>query len=283
MSPTEQGALCVAIHDVAPATWAECQHLLHAMQAVAEFPITWLVVPRYHGASERSPACEAMLERLLGQGHELALHGLTHCDDARAARLPWQHFLRTVYTQREGEFAAIGEADARRRIDTGLAWFRERGWPVRGFVAPAWLMSTAARQTLADYPFTYTTSYARFHLLGAEAGTVFSPALVYAARNGSGRRLSPLAVDTVARLLQARPLVRIALHPRDAHFPALVRHAQGLVERLLRTRQPCTKADAARRLAAESTSPSSRPATSESANSRHTRPDGHSSGNRRGR
>ncbi len=283
MSPTEQGALCVAIHDVAPATWAECQHLLHAMQAVAEFPITWLVVPRYHGASERSPACETTLARLLGQGHELALHGLTHRDDARSACLPWQHFLRTIYTRREGEFAAIDAAEARCRIDTGLAWFRERGWPVRGFVAPAWLMSEPARQVLADYPFIYTTSYPRFQLLGAGARTVFSPALVYAARNGAGRRLSPVAVDTVARLLQARPLVRIALHPRDAHFPALVRHAQDLVERLLRTRRPCTKAEAARRLAADPTSPSTRPATSESANSPHTRPDGHSSDCRRGR
>jgi predicted deacetylase len=37
--------LCVSIHDVAPATWTECRTLLEAVAAVADIPLTLLVVP----------------------------------------------------------------------------------------------------------------------------------------------------------------------------------------------------------------------------------------------
>jgi predicted deacetylase len=70
----------VAIHDVALATWPDCQRLLQALRAVADIPLSWLVVPCYRDNAARSPACEAALESLLGQGHELVLHGYTHVD-----------------------------------------------------------------------------------------------------------------------------------------------------------------------------------------------------------
>jgi len=268
------GALCVAIHDVAPATWPECLHLLHAMRSVADIPISWLVVPRYHHNPKRSPACEAMLETLVGQGHELVLHGYTHLDTAPVGKHgPWR-WLRTIYTQREGEFAAMDAADARRRIELGLAWFGERGWPVNGFVAPAWLLGPQAWPVVAEHPFLYTTTYTGFHLLHP-ARTQLSPALVYAARNRYGRLLSPPAASLLAALLARAPLVRLALHPRDAHHPALVRHAQGLVERLLRTRTAVTKTEYARRLAGvdapTSTAPSGLQSPSESARTRTRR------------
>jgi hypothetical protein len=189
--------------------------------------------------------------------------------------------MRTVYTQREGEFAAIDCNDARRRIELGLGWFRERGWPLSGFVAPAWLMGPGAWRVIRDYPFTYTTSYARLHLLGADQ-SIFSPALVYAARNRAGRCLSPAWASASARLLHHRPVLRIALHPRDAHFPGLVRHAQGLIESLLQSRRAATKADVALRLSNAATSPKSHPATSGGANSPRKTTGGRSTGHRPG-
>jgi uncharacterized protein len=277
--PNDSRALCVAIHDVAPATWPECLHLLHAMRAVADFPISWLVVPRYHHSPRRSPACETMLESLIGQGHELVLHGYTHLDTAPMGKHGLRRWVRTVYTQREGEFAAMGEADARRRIELGLAWFRERGWPVTGFVAPAWLLGPQAWPVVAEHPFVYTTTYTGFHLLHP-VRTQLAPALVYAARNRCGRLLSPPAATLLAALLSRAPLVRLALHPRDAHYPALVRHAQSLVETLLRTRTAVTKTDYARQLAgidaATSTVPSDRQSPSGGAHSRRSSSDNHS-------
>lgn len=246
--PNEKPVLCVAIHDVAPATWGECLQLLRAVRAVADIPLTWLVVPRYHRDPMRSLACESTLEKLMGQGHELALHGYTHLDPAPVRGAGPARWLRTVYTQREGEFAGIGADQARRRIALGLRWFEERGWPVSGFVAPAWLLGPAAWAVLQTQPFRYTTSYSHFYLLHPLRAQL-APALVYAARNSVGRTLSRPLVSGMAALSRAAPLVRLALHPRDARHPALVRHAQHLIERLLVTHTAMTKSAFADRLA----------------------------------
>ncbi|UUZ49807.1 DUF2334 domain-containing protein [Massilia sp. B-10] len=134
----------MSIHDVAPATWSDCLHLLHAVRAVADIPLSWLVVPCYHHNAMRSLACEATLEKLMGEGHELVLHGYTHVDRVPLRGIGPGRLLRTLYTQREGEFAAIGRDEARRRLTLGMRWFQERAWPVSGFVAPS-LAAGAAR------------------------------------------------------------------------------------------------------------------------------------------
>lgn len=268
--PNERPALCVAIHDVAPATWPECLHLLHAVRAVADIPLSWLVVPRYHNNALRSLACEATLDKLLGDGHELVLHGYTHRDGAAARASLGQRFLRTVYTEGEGEFSALPAGEARQRIELGLAWFAERGWPVSGFVAPAWLVGPQVWPLLPEYGFLYTTTFARFHLL-RPARSLVAPALVYAARNRVGRLLSPPLCRLAASCSETAPLARVALHPRDARHPALVRHAQHLVEQLLATREPLTKAAFARRLAGAPTSTGPTFPPSPSANGRNSR------------
>ncbi len=258
MSRSEAPALCVAIHDVAPATWAACLHLLAAVREVADIPLTWLVVPQYHGSALRSRSFELMLGALQADGHELALHGYTHRDDAPQRGLV-QRLVRSVYTQREGEFAGIGAREAGRRIALGLRWFAERGWPVEGFVAPAWLLGKQAWQALDETPFIYTTTYSRFHLL-KPARALLAPALVYAARNRTGRVLSPPLAALMARACVRAPLLRLALHPRDADHPALLLHAQRLIEGQLATRVAMTKAAYARTLT--STVPSARPGPS---------------------
>ena len=272
MFPSEAGSgrapLCVAIHDVAPATWPACLRLLHAVREVADIPLTWLVVPRYHDNARRDLACEAMLGALAAQGHELALHGYTHLDQAAPPSTWRQQLRRRVYTQGEGEFAAIGADEARRRIELGLGWFRQRGWRPAGFVAPAWLLGTPAWAALREYSFAYTTSYGRFYILPGRR-SVWSPALVYAARNCAGRLASPPAVSMLAAALRHAPLVRLALHPRDAMHPRLLRHAQHLLLHLLDSREPMTKAAAAARFGARltSTAPSIRPAPNDAVRS----------------
>jgi hypothetical protein len=95
------------------------------------------------------PWQRAALARLLADGHEMMLHGYTHLDAGPLNGSLGSRLLRTVYTEREGEFAVLGAAEARRRIELGLAWFGERGWPVSGFVAPAWLLGRQVRPLLA--------------------------------------------------------------------------------------------------------------------------------------
>jgi predicted deacetylase len=244
--PTER-YLCVSIHDVAPATWAACEQLVRAIREVADIPLTWLVVPRYHGRDDPGAAMEAGLSDLVARGHELALHGYTHLDTEPVRGNPISRFLRSVYTTREGEFSALPQDEARRRIRLGLDWFAARGWTASGFVAPAWLLGGEAWQAVRDAGFDYTTTFSRFHLLRGGC-SVFSPSLVYAARNRAGRFLSPLAAGAGATLLARAPVVRLSLHPADARHPRLLRHAQHLVERLLAQRSAVTKAACARSL-----------------------------------
>lgn len=243
--------LCVSIHDVAPATWDECARLAQALRAVADLPLTWLVVPQYHRAGGDAARMEAGLERALARGDELVLHGFTHLDTAPRGPGLGERFLRGTYSI-EGEFAALPAVEAARRIQRGLDWFAERGWPVRGFVPPAWLMGEGAWEALHGFDFDYTTTWKHFHLLrGGSRGSgsaLLSPSLVYAARNRSGRLASPLLADLLALALARRPLIRLGLHPPDVRHPRLLRHAQATVERLLATHTALTKAAFARRL-----------------------------------
>jgi predicted deacetylase len=373
--PIDERMLCVSIHDVAPATWADCLRLVEAVRAVADIPLTWLVVPRYHFRPEQSPAMEACLNVALERGDELALHGYSHLDTEAGSGGLRARFLRNVYTRREGEFAALTEAEARRRLELGLDWFAARGWTPTGFVPPAWLLGDGAWRALRDAPFAYTTTFSHFHCLprardlqhgrakpahergntycheherredyrgdrrasvqyGSGAmqngqrnqsrqdspnrqfdqsnwtarvvpasahdarsrhdaanqpdaqrlqvlrdppqpftpnnrrGThaILSPSLVYAARNRSGRILSPRVADATAAMLANSPIVRFSLHPPDARYPELVRHIQQVLERLLAQREAVTKAEFARRFVngpntgVTSTDPTSRPA-----------------------
>lgn len=265
--------LCVSIHDVAPVTWDDCARLAAALREVADIPLSWLVVPRYHDRPGDDAAMRAGLDAALARGDELVLHGLTHLDtEARATSLR-QRFLRGVYTQREGEFAALSAAEARRRLALGLDWFRERGWTASGFVPPAWLMGEGAWEALNDFRFAYTTTFTHFHLLGGKGGAgaaaamdetggagagqaarlsqtpfgpaLFAPSLVYAARNRSGRFLSPLAAGLAARWQAGAPLVRLSLHPPDVRHPRLLAHARHLVEQMVANRHAVTKAGCA--------------------------------------
>lgn len=257
--------LCVSVHDVAPATWDECMRLAQALRAVADIPLTWLVVPHYHLRPERSPVMEAGLDAALGRGDELCLHGFSHLDNAgngagmgdggrvHGMRAVGDYLLRNVYTRREGEFAALDEAEARRRIELGRAWFAARGWTPAGFVPPAWLLGQGAWRALRGSGFAYVTTFAHFHCLRGAGGRpapepLWSPSLVYAARNRGGRLLSPRVADATAALLAHRPLVRFSLHPPDVRHPALVRHMQRLLARLLARREAMTKAECGRRL-----------------------------------
>jgi predicted deacetylase len=168
-----------------------------------------------------------------------------------------QRFLRGVYTQREGEFAALAADEARERIARGLEWFRQRDWPVSGFVPPAWLLGEASWRVLPEFAFAYTTTFTRFHLL-RQGRSVFAPSLVYTARNRTGRALSPLAASLAACCLARASLMRLSLHPPDVRHPRLVSHARRLVERMLATHEAVTKAECARRLTALSPTPRSR-------------------------
>ena len=250
-------SLCVSVHDVAPATWPECQRLLTMLDTLGPVPVTLLVVPDFHraGTVERAPEFTHAIERRLARGDEVALHGYFHLDESAAPRTPGDWIRRRILTQREGEFAALDEGQARRRLELGLEMMHRLGWPVRGFVAPAWLLSAGTHAALSQLPLLYTTSRAGLYRL-PDWDFQPSPALTYSARSGWRRAMSLVMVGGQAAAARSQALLRIALHPVDARHEPVVAHWRRVIERALATRQPVTKAA----YAAASARPAYRPA-----------------------
>jgi len=233
--------VCVVLHDVAPSTRAACMRTLAAVAQVADVPVTLLAVPRYHGEAA-TPDLVDWLEARRRRGDELALHGWSHRDEEKASASVVDGLRRHVYTRGEGEFWALSEREATRRIEAGAAWFRAQGWPLAGFVAPAWLLGPGAWQALAMQRLEYTATLRELvHLPGR--GSVKSQSVVYSTSNAWRRQSSLLWNATVARLERGNKLLRLELHPRDADFAAVRRSWQKVLTRALRDRRAVTVAD----------------------------------------
>lgn len=242
--------LCVSVHDVAAATWPQCLRLIEAVRAVAQIPLTLLVVPRYHRLDDEGlEAFIAALKRHAAGGDELALHGYRHLDEAPPPREFREWVMRRFYTDGEGEFSALTPAEAQVRIQAGLDWCAGHGWHPRGFVAPAWLLGEGAWRALESFPFAYTATRTRLHLL-PERIAIKSPVLAYSTRAAWRRGVSRFYTGALCRSLERSPTLRVALHPADAGYPEVVAHWQELIARLLQTRTAVTKVavvEAARR------------------------------------
>lgn len=241
-------ALCIAIHDVAPLTWQRCERVVAALDEVARLPLTFLVVPAWHHRSdeeEGGPCIDALNQRR-ASGCELALHGYTHLDEGRRPNCRATWFWRNIYTRGEAEFAGLSSAQARQRLDWGLEWFARQGWPVEGFVPPAWLLSAGSWRALRRSGLRYTTSYSRFHLL-QERCSLFAPSLFYSHHNPVSSAASRLPNHIAAWALRDAPLLRLSLFPGDARYPGTLLHMQRMVEKLLQSRDAMTMGEFARR------------------------------------
>jgi predicted deacetylase len=221
--------------------------VLACVRRIGALPVTVLAVPRYHGGGADA-GFEQWLDAALADGDELALHGLTHIDDGRPMGLV-DHARRRWYTAGEGEFAALRPAEAAERLALGRRWFCEHGWPLHGFVAPAWLMSAGTWQALDALGFEYTCTLRSVVSLPQHAGLA-SRGIVYSTRSGWRRALSLPWNAAVAGSQRRRPLLRFELHPADADHPAIRRSWMGLLERALAGREAVTLREAARRIGA---------------------------------
>ncbi len=236
-------ALCVSLHDVSPATWPECARLLSMLDTLGPMPVTLLVVPDYHrrGRIDHDSQFLRAMERRLAAGDEVALHGYYHLDDGAPPRGPAAWLQRKIYTAGEGEFAALSNTEAGNRLEQGLALMQRLGWPVYGFVAPAWLLSSGSCAALSQLPFSYTTTLRAIHRL-SDRRRIASPSLAYSVR-GPLRRLVSRSWNTwlFAQLRHRETPLRLGLHPADVRHQSVVRHWQEIIELALQYRRPMTK------------------------------------------
>jgi predicted deacetylase len=238
-------ALCIAIHDVAPATLPSCEALFDLLRTLGAPPATLLVVPDYHrrGSVERDLGFIRAIDRRLAGGDEIALHGCHHVDDGPVPHSPLEWLRRRVLTASEGEFAALTEHEAAARIASGLALFERLGWNVAGFVAPAWLLGEGARRALARTRLRYTSTHAHLESI-ADARRIRAPAISASARSRWRRSMSRRWLRVARHATRNVPLLRIALHPADAHDRDLFDAWRTLLTALLAERVALTKSEA---------------------------------------
>lgn len=235
----------VVLHDVAPANWHACQRVLKAVADVGSVPVTLLVVPRFH-LEPHCTAFENELTHLLSCGNELALHGYSHLDPGQPRN--WLDRLkRHVYTDGEGEFCDLHASEAGLRLRAGARWFQRQGWPLNGFVAPAWLLSSGSWQVLQASALRYTTTLSSVHAL-PERQHVRSSALVFSTRSAWRRALSVPRNQWISLWWKTEPLVRIELHPRDADHDGIRRLWTSKLAQLLHERRAVTLSDAVREI-----------------------------------
>lgn len=234
--------LCVSLHDVAPATWPYCRHVLDAVREVADIPLTLLVVPAYHGQCSAQPEFESAISAQLAAGHELALHGYFHVDPHVPSHIvDWVR--RRIYTAGEGEFCGLSEDEARERLTLGARWFAANGWPMAGFVAPAWLLGAGAWRALRAWDgLQYTSTLTKLIVL-PEAHAIRAPCLTYSVRSAWRRPTSIVWNTLLSRVTRGSQVMRLGLHPNDAESRSVRRSWQRLLERALSDRTAVTKAE----------------------------------------
>ncbi len=237
----------IVVHDVAPATWPRCQVLLDMIDSLGSPPVTLLVVPHFHrGVAVRDAhAFVDALGRRLARGDELALHGYYHVDEAAAPRSLAGFFARRVLTRSEAEFAAIDGGEAARRLAAGIALFESLGWPLDGFVPPAWQLNAATRRALeaSGHRFRYVPVKAGIHRL-PDWSLERTGNFCYSPDRAWRRALSRTLIAREAARMASRRLLRLSLHPLDAGFAPVREHWRRLIERTLADRTPLTKRDA---------------------------------------
>ncbi len=241
----------VVLHDVAPSTWPAYRDFVAAIDSIGDVPLTLLVVPSFHrqGSIVDDAEFRRAMDSRIARGDELVLHGFHHADDAPPPRTLRDAFMRRIYTH-EGEFYAMDAATARERIADGLAAFATCGWTTRGFVAPAWLLSDAAKKEVVAAGLAYTSDPQHVIRL-PQWQRLHAPSLVWSARSGWRRALSRAWNERLRRRHANAPLLRLGLHPVDMRHADVVRWWLDTVAALRETRTSVTKSQALERLACE--------------------------------
>jgi predicted deacetylase len=231
--------LLLSLHDVTP------HHLARLTQAEALFGrlgvscATYMLVPRFHGrwAIEGNAGFSAWCRAPRPFAVRWCLHGYFHQELGRSSRFSvgdWGK--RLALTGGEGEFLSLGDGDVRERIDRGADAFRAcLGIDPTGFVAPAWLFNRALIPALRARGFSWTEDHHRIYDLRRDEA-IAAPVVTWATRTLVHRRGSKWVAAALLRRWSVRPLIRIAVHPRDFDDPCLVEAIQRGIAAALRDR-----------------------------------------------
>ena len=240
----DRQALIVSVHDVAPATRAAAERIIAELSHHQVPVCSLLVVPNYHhrGCCMDDRDFVRWLQDLEAQGHEIVIHGYFHERPRRDGERIREKFLTRFYTNDEGEFYDLDYDEAFRRIALARDDFAKAGLRPRGFVAPAWLLGSAAERAAAAAEMEYTTRLTGVRDL--RFGDNFhARTLTYSVRNGWRRVASLLWNGALARQLAGALLARVSIHPSDLDHPEIWQQILRLTDRLIEDRTATTYRD----------------------------------------
>ena len=237
-------ALVVSIHDVAPATQSAVAEIVKELSAHHIPVCSLLVIPNYHhrGSFSEDRGFVRWLQDLESQGHEVVIHGYFHQRPRREGENLPEKFFTRLYTSDEGEFFDLDYDESLRRINRAREEFVAAGLSPRGFIAPAWLLGSAAERAAVEAQMEYTTRLTTVRDL--RSGDNFpARTLVYSVRSG-WRRVASLAWNALlARQLEGASLARVSIHPTDRDHREIWRQLLRLTNRLAENRTATTYRD----------------------------------------
>jgi predicted deacetylase len=223
-------SLVVSLHDVHPGSLGKIKAQREFLGEIGISQASLLVVPYYHRLErlEESAPTLDFLDRCAAAGDELVLHGYFHaCSDQWDRNFFWTH----VYTANEAECLDISDGELGHRITLGRKVWEDRGWPLDGFIAPAWLLPPKHEALLKRHGFAYTCRLRSVSWLRI-AKEIESQSLCYSTRAEWRRRVSTLWNPYLFnRLRRAEaPLIRLSLHPDDFDWPEIKQQIREVAE-----------------------------------------------------
>ncbi|QDC35962.1 DUF2334 domain-containing protein [Sphingobium fuliginis] len=238
--------LLLSLHDVGPCFESEVDRLLDRLSMhAAPGTLAMLVVPNHWGAHPLLPG-SPFATRLRGwaeAGVSMFAHGWFHRDMATHDNA-LDRFKARRMTAGEGEFLGLDGATAARRMTDGRDLIEQvTGLPVAGFVAPAWLYGSPARAALGRCGFALAEDHMK--VWHPPSGRILArgPVITWASRSRARIASSLLAARLLPPVLRHAPVARVAVHPGDAHVPALLDSIDWVVRRLGRTHRPARYGD----------------------------------------
>lgn len=215
-----QRHLIVSFHDLHPGSMADCTRFLRKIEPLGVTAANLLTVPDWHGQtpiSNHPDFCHWLRQQQ--HQHDITLHGLQH----RATQETHGTMAQLIahrYTAGEGEFFRLPAHLAEPLIRKGLDDFLRIGIHPHGFIAPAWLFEPDQLPIIKKLGFTYTVSFRQILNLAADR-YIPAPVLVCSTRSLLRRQITRQVVASLARYYESAPILRIAVHPIDFHYPEI--------------------------------------------------------------
>ena len=232
-APPAAPALLVSLHDVSPLTVEACQDAVTMLSDLGVGPaaLTVFVIPHHDGQTTidtHAPTVK-FLRELADAGACLAMHGLTHRMPGRAFS-PAGIVRAHIFARGQGELYKSDAADARRRLDEGMAVLRRAGLDeaTRAFVPPAWQLSRAAREVVEGAGFDF---YERFGGIVQDGGLRARGLIGWGSLNPVEAAATAIWASAQSRRSPAD--TRLAIHPADMRRAGQTRAIRRVLQRML--------------------------------------------------